>query len=341
MKKINLLLVLITLITTQNFATVLTVNNSPAGGGQYAQINAAISAASPGDTIYVNGSIANYSDATITKSLTLIGSGTFSPKQSTFPTSISTVNINSGVSNVTIKGFNIGSSVSVSGNSNVSFVTISDNFFSNNCFTYAQLTNVHDIVITNNIQSGNSYFCNVFNNGGCYNFLISNNLINGYIENFNFPSSTIQNNTFFNGGNAFGGSTVAVTGCVIKNNIFYNSHPSNGTSSCIFLNNITYSTSVTYPSLGGSNIDNTNPQLTNVASSGGYSPTYNFTVASTSPAHLAGTDGTDLGYYGGILRASKYGEVYNLPVIRAMDVTNTSVIQGGAINVKVRSTKAR
>jgi hypothetical protein len=341
MKKTNLLLVFLLIITNHVIAAVFTVNNSPAGGAQYSQINAAISAASTGDTIYVNGSSATYADATITKSLTLIGAGTFSPKQAAFPTTISTINLASGVSNVTIKGFNIGSSVSVSGNSNVSFVTISDNFFSNNCFTYAQLNNVHDIVITNNIQSGNSYFCNVFNNGGCYNFLISNNLINGYIENFNFPSSTIQNNTFYNGGNAFGGSTTAVSGCVIKNNIFYNSHPTNGTSSCIFLNNITYSTSVTYPALGGSNIDNTNPQLINVANSGGYSTTYNFTVASTSPAHLAGTDGTDLGYYGGVLRASKYGEVYNLPVVREMDVTNTSVIQGGAINVKVRSTKAR
>lgn len=341
MKKTNLLLIFFFIITTHVIAAVFTVNNSPAGGAQYAQINAAISAASNGDTLYVNGSITTYASATITKSLTLIGAGTFSPKQAAFPTTISSINLASGVSNVTIKGFNIGSSVSVSGNSNVSFVTISDNFFNSNCFVYAGLTNVHDIIITNNIQSSNTYFCNVYNNGGCYNFLISNNIINGYIENFNFPSSTIQNNTFFNGGNAFGASTTPVSGCVIKNNIFYNSHPTNGTSSCIFLNNITYATSVTYPALGGSNIDNTNPQLTNVANSGGYSTTYNFTVASTSPAHLAGTDGTDLGFYGGILRASKYGEVYNLPVVREMDVTNTSVIQGGAINVKVRSTKAR
>jgi hypothetical protein len=59
-------------------AAVLTVNNSPNNPGQYAQIDPAIAAANVGDTIYVQGSSANYSNATITKSLTIIGAGTYS-----------------------------------------------------------------------------------------------------------------------------------------------------------------------------------------------------------------------------------------------------------------------
>ena len=322
-------------------AAVLTVNNSPAGGAQYAQINSAIAAANAGDTVYVNGNLAPYANAIISKSITLIGAGTFTKKQSLFPSMVGSISFIGGISNVTIRGFMITTGINGFGNGNISFVTITDNYFTGVALDYASIVNVHDIVVSNNVHTGGGYFTNVYNGAGCYNFLIENNLINGRIENFNIASSTIQNNTFYNCGNAFSNSTTAVSGIMIKNNIFYNSHPSNGTSGCIFLNNISFNSSGTYPSLGGSNIDNTDPQLINVGASGGYSESYNFNTQNTSPAKNAGTDGTDLGYYGGVMKVSVLGEPQNVPVVRQMDIENTNVLQGGNIDVKVRSTKAR
>lgn len=330
------------LFFSQLHAHVFTVNNNPIGtAAQYTQVNPAINAANAGDTILVSGSAYTYADFTISKSLTLIGPGTFSPKQFNYPATVNSIIMGGGVSNVSIRGFKIIGSLDGFNNGNISFVTITDNYFTNNAMYYAGITNVHDVIFSNNIITGGGRLTNVFNTSGCYNFLIENNLVNGFIENFNIPNSTVQNNVFYNIANAFNASTTVVSGITIKNNIFYNAHPSNGTSTCVFSNNLTYSSSVTYPALGGSNFDNQDPQFVNVGNSGGYNSSYNFSLPASSPGHNAGTDGTDVGYYGGGMRVSVIGEPQNVPVIREMDVQNGNVLQNGNVNVKVRSTIAR
>lgn len=341
MKKLFFLLCAF-VVNTSLKANVLTVNNNPSGtAAQYTQINPAVAAASLGDTIYVSGSSFTYADCIISKSLTLIGPGTFSPKQFNFPATINSITLSGGISNVVIRGLKITSAIDGFNNGNISFVTITDNYFTYNGMYYAGILNVHDVIFSNNIISGGGRLTNVFNTGGCYNFSIENNIVNGFIENFNIPNSTIQNNTFFNVTNAFNTSSTAVSGIMIKNNIFYNAHPSNGTSTCVFLNNITFNSSGTYPALGGSNLDNQDPQFVNVGNTGGYNSSYNFTFPASSPAHNAGSDGSDLGYFGGGMRVSVIGEPQNVPVIREMDVQNGNVLQNGNVNVKVRSTIAR
>ncbi|MEO6832976.1 MAG: hypothetical protein ABI169_12280, partial [Chitinophagaceae bacterium] len=56
-------------------ATVRVVNNNNPSPGQYATLAAAQSAASAGDTLLITGSVYNYNSLTITKRLTLIGTG--------------------------------------------------------------------------------------------------------------------------------------------------------------------------------------------------------------------------------------------------------------------------
>ena len=326
------------------YATVRTVNNTNAGAGQYLQLDAAIIASNPGDTIYVSKSATAYASFTISKSITIIGPGTFAQTQIPFGATLNQVTINSNISNITLKGLKIFSTI-VNATTNVHQLTISDNYFGPSAgITFSGISNCSDFIISNNIFTSSGDAIYSYNTGGSFNFIVENNIFaQSKITAFNFPNGLIQNNTFCNtnGGNAFGNFNAVPSGLLIKNNIFYNSHPSNNTSSCTFLNNITYSTTVTYPVLGGTNIDNTDPLFMNVATSGAFSINYNYDLQSSSLANNAGTDGTDLGYYGGTTHVSILGEPQNVPVIRAMDIPNNNIPLNGNVNVKVLSTKAR
>jgi hypothetical protein len=94
--------------------------------------------------------------------------------------------------------------------------------------------------------------------------------------------------------------------------------------------------------LGGTNIDNTDPLFILAPATGGYLPSHNFSLLAGSPAINSGNDGTNIGITGGSSNINTVtGEVFNMPVIRKMNIQNTNVPQSGNVNVKVRSTKAR
>ena len=189
--------------------------------------------------------------------------------------------------------------------------------------------------------------------GGCLNLLIQNCIFNGSISGLNIPGTVIQNNIFLGNNDAFDGLNVYNNGgcytssyiinATIQNNIFYRANPINFTSGCAFNNNISYSPATTFSAMPGSgNLDNTDPQFTNFPVAGDYfSYAHNFHLLAASLGHNAGTDGKDIGFYGGVFPSSTSGEVLGVPVIRQMNLQNTNVIQGGNVNVKVRSTKAR
>ena len=69
----TLLLFVVSLTLTAQ--TVHTVDNRPQSGAQFTNVAAAISAASPGDIIYIQPSSSDYGSFTITKPLTIIGGG--------------------------------------------------------------------------------------------------------------------------------------------------------------------------------------------------------------------------------------------------------------------------
>jgi hypothetical protein len=154
-------------------------------------------------------------------------------------------------------------------------------------------------------------------------------------------------NLCFNGTNTInnGGcyTTSYIINATIQNNIFYRADPTQYTSGCAFNHNISYNPSGTFTNLNGTgNFDNTNPQFVNFPSGGDYfNWTHNYDLSPSSPGNNAGTDGTDIGIYGGTFPVNPYGETYNMPVIRQMNITNTNVPQNGNVNVKVRSTKSR
>src|SRR5205814_159888 len=112
MKNITTFLCCIALYAGSAWATVTTVSNNANSPGQFTDLQAAIDAASNGDTLYVHGSPTTYGTITLNRSLTLIGTGYNPQKDLPLVASIQTLNLDSvagikGCSNSNIVGFNI------------------------------------------------------------------------------------------------------------------------------------------------------------------------------------------------------------------------------------------
>jgi|JI10StandDraft_1071094.scaffolds.fasta_scaffold30323_5 hypothetical protein len=341
MKKMICLIAIILTIAKLN-AAVLLVNNLAGGPGQYTQINDAMAAASPGDTIYVSGSNVTYGTFNITKSIAIIGPGTYSDKQNPFAAMLNGFTCDNNISNIKIKGFLLVDDANFTGTTGVSNLEMVGNVF-NQFLTFNGASNFSLINIANNIFPNASLDKIEFvNSSGFSNVTIQNNILFGSIRSLNAPNSIINNNIFINITNAFDAfGAYQFANVMIKDNIFYNSNPIPSTTNCTYQNNISYSTSITYPLMTGSgNLDNVNPLFVNVLS-GNYTTAFNFHLQAGSPGIGASSIGDDIGFYGGSFGRSVTGETLNMPVIRVMDVQNQNVPQTGNVNVKVRSTKSR
>lgn len=336
------LIILIAMACTvyQSKAAVFTVCNLSNSGAQFTQIDPAIAAATNGDTIYVSGSSVGYADCTINKNIKLIGPGTYAQKDNQLTATIAIIGTSSGLNGIAVLGFRILNNIRIA--SNIQNLEIAFNLFAGNTATYflGGTVNVSNIHVHSNIFNNGGNVLVFDNIASISNVTIEHNIIRGTITQVAGANFNIAHNIFYNSnGDAFG----SVNNAVINDNIFYNVNPINGAINCAYNNNLSYSTSTTFPNMpiGNGNIDNTNPLLINVAATGGYLPTYNFNLQAGSPAINAASDGTNIGLFGGGNIVSTTGEVYNMPVIRKMLIQNTNVPQNGNVNVKVRSTKSR
>jgi hypothetical protein len=346
-------LFIFTFLTLKVNASILLVNNTPGGPGQYTQINDAMAAAVNGDTIYVSGSTITYADATINKNITLIGPGCFAQKEVSLKAKVISLTLISNISNVKISGFYF-EQIGATGASNINNLDISYNNFNDGYWYFFDgLINCLNWNIHNNVFSGyepgsaNTAY-RISSAGGCANFAVQNNIyhwnqLDQVIKGFNFPNGIIQNNTFISAIQTSHQIFSTVSDAIIQNNIFYNCNPTLGVTNGTYNNNISFSTAGALPVMGGNNIDNIDPLLVNVNTATGFSIAHNYNVQTSSLAHNAGSDGKDIGYYGGInvIDLTPTGEIYNIPVIRQMLIQNLNVPQSGNVNVKVRSTKAR
>jgi|GEM_PF-356825 len=293
-------------LSLSSFATVFTVNNStttPGNPGQYATIETAFAAASPGDTLLVKGSLTPYTLAPstsfgtllINKRICIIGEGYKPNGGANPPTTVNgtfTFSTNSA-SGSSIWGL-IGSSLTFNSSQNIRLnnitirrnafnyinlndssynFTIAENFIAANIYLNSGLNNnlaKHvNLKILNNIFSNSTVFPG---GGNLYSFQVKNNLfING---TFNSPLSSLPSQLFNPGGSA----APRCQNAIFENNIFYNTLPSPNNSSislygpisCSFINNITFS-AVTNPLLStlignsfSGNLDNTDPGYANL-----------------------------------------------------------------------------
>jgi hypothetical protein len=326
-------------------ASVHNVSNLPGTGIAFNNVNSAIAAASPGDTVYVHGSTTIYPDFTIDKSIVILGTGGFPQTEFGLKSRFNRVTISSNTSNIKILGISIVDyHLDFYNVSNVHHVLIANNFFEASSYgnlRFENMSNSSDIRVFNNVFAGGGTNKVLFgNNSNCSNIMVDHNIINGCIQSLNILNAVVQNNIFYNpsGANAFFGSNSLM---IVSNNIFFGADPIFNNTTSVYNNNISYSSSTVLTAMGGTNLDNMNPQLVNVPTTGNYSIAHNFNLQAGSPCIAAGADGLDIGYYGGTETLSPLGEPLNMPVIRLMNIQNTLVPQNGNVNVKVRSTKSR
>jgi hypothetical protein len=324
----------------QTQAVIRTVSNSPLSVGQFTDLQAAITASASGDTVYVHGSPIAYPAVTINRRITLIGAGYY-PTNTQFnvATYISSITLDSTAFNVPIFNSRF---IGLRFNS----LSVSDPTFGilvERCHGAIYYYGGNGWIIQNNILSG---FSSNFS-GGVTNLLLRNNLITGSIQLGPLATGMLIDHNVFAGSSAYIYSGSYAT---ISNNIFYNSSQSvNGSplSFCSFSKNLTvasvpdvlpYGTNT-----GSGNINNADPANLFNGTIGTISfpqvTTYDWTIKNTSPAKNAGTDGTDLGIYGGVKPMPNLTGVAPIPQVTLLNINNTSVQLNGTLNYQLKARK--
>lgn len=339
------------LISHACFGTVLTVSNHPAGGAQYPGLQEAYNAAAPGDSLLIEGTDILYfmhCGQAWNKSLTVIGIGFNPNKQSPKRTKFrqtdcwSEFRIYAGGSGSRFYGIEFTHPVWSQGQSLSNMVLENCKFnvhFNFDCGTATNFVFRNCVFDQDNTPS--IYF------GGCGSAatgIISNCVIDGHIvgNNSSISSVVIEHCVFLNTNGSFSG----VRSAMVRNNIFMNAVPAVAGElfNSTFDNNISRiaASLPPYPAdgnTGTNNIEATDPQFVNVSPGAFYSPLHDYHLQAGSAAIGTANNGTDMGVHGGYSGFSEQGEVLINPIIRAMNILNTSVASNGTLNVQLHATK--
>jgi len=341
-------------------ARILTVSNNPVLPAQYADVQAAITAAAAGDTIFVHGTQFTYPDFTINKRLVVIGAGYNSNNQFNYATRVNNIGLirDAGLqdaSGTVITGFYVTTGISPSGTLAVNNITIFRNQIGYILYTYGNSSTLgSNWVIYNNILtyvyggSGGSL------TASSSNITIQNNFITASINNFSMSSVLIDHNVFQGAD-----KLASVYYATITNNIFVmtaGTIMATTVTGNTFNNNLSLlvtvgTTAPTNSFLGGPNTGAGNfvavdPKFTNVSNFNSFSFSYDYRLLATSPVHNAGTDGTDLGAYGGARPFPSGGPsgggddtspLPSIPQVTDVNIQNATLQPGTPLNVNVKA----
>lgn len=321
-------------------AKVLTVSNNSNSPGQYTALQPAITAAAAGDTIYIHGSASSYGNVSINKRLVLLGTGHKPSKSNPLVSEIGDIQLDSlpsvsGASGTKIIGFKINHLTGYLQTGGTKNVLVSRNYFIPGGVKVT-ITGT-GWVLQNNIISFASV--NVKNNA---NVIIRNNIFNGSsVITSNQPTVMIANNIFF--ASSTPASFITVSNALIANNIFSGSTPKGANvDNNTFSNNLTYQTPYdTIPfgtNTGSGNFVAQNPLFTNVPLNS-FNYSYDFSLQATSPGKNAGTDGTDIGIYGGAMPFTDMTGSPAIPQIKSLLLLNPVIPVGDSLRVVIKAKK--
>ncbi|MEI6523637.1 MAG: hypothetical protein WCO37_09090 [Bacteroidota bacterium] len=363
MKKLTLTLSIIAAVIFTNSANaeIWRVNNNATGtngenlGGNvskpvFASMAAVMSSslipASSGDTIYLESSPNSYGAFTISKQITLIGSGTFvDQNDSTSWNSIKalTGNITVASDNVNIIGVTIGGAVLTPLNAVRNNLTIKRCYLGGFTMTtcYGSSTTLNNLVFTQNYVVYNDVFTHNACNGSesiiLNNPIFTNNIFLGRLPNKNL---NIVNNNVFNSA-----QSLTFTCNEFKNNIIRQAAQTTAISCALsaYTNNIAPTASQFPTGYNSTNLVVTESQQNNTlfvpaatnTDDGDYQLRPAYKVGTATPNNL-GADGTERGVYGGAYPYTKSG-IGPIPVIYKVN-TNGVANQSG-LNITI-STKA-
>lgn len=326
-----ILVLALLLNANQAFSKIWTVSNNTAISAQFNNLPAAINAASNGDTIYIHGSPNGYGNVDVNKRLILIGPG-YSP---TNPTGLSatiqtltldTANSTSGASGTYIAGLyittlNVGSGYYGNVLDNI---TARRNQISSTINIGYSNTEVHNWIVEENLIWGLNFNINTTPSTG---ILVNNNIID-YCSN---PTKAIFTNNVIYSVPTFNLST-------ISNCIFVTGTANNSSANNTFNNNL-FSSAINFTSGTNTFVPATQATTNNVDPkfNGGLGTSYlsisDYTLSALSAGHNAGTDGKDLGIYGGT--GFLWGGTPPVPMVYFYNLKPNYVLSNGTLNVTV------
>jgi len=361
MKK--LLLLSFALFASFNFSlaqTIYTADNNPGAiGGTNVflgptALTDAIAAASGGDIIHVVRSSNDYGATTIDRPLSIFGIGLNPDTDGNNRSIVSTISITDPIASGTrLSGLWINTILNLGGTAG----TLSNLLIENsNIFRIHQVsgsTLISNVIIRNNMfGNGNTLTEEAISlvSGSVSLIVIANNVIigastashgHGAVAASN--GTSIENNLFIGSSSTVRYAFEGLSGCSVKNNIFYGLQPHGGVSGSTFENNISYNTGsagtdVFSTASGNTSVGNKesmNPQLVNVP----YSATINITtfdpsLVPGSPAENAGEDGTDMGVYGGPAPMKLSGTL--IPLIQSLTLPSM-ILKGNDLPVQIKA----
>jgi hypothetical protein len=199
---------------------------------------------------------------------------------------------------------------------------------------------------------------------GPTNIIIANNIIRGWLGYITSSSMLVDHNIFL----GTSGNNNYLFNIILSNNIYVRSsgNAMSQTVLCTYNNNLSSQSTIgsaseynptnnfvtTYIGSGGGsnsgagNQAGVDPLFQNVTNSDSYVTTFNYRLAAGSPGKNAGTDGTDLGIYGGSYPFPSGGAVGSgfdtsamppIPQVTEMNILNSTVPVNGTLNVNVKA----
>lgn len=323
------------LASTQALATVITVSNNAAVPAQYTSLQLAIDDATAGDTIYVAGSPTNYGNITMDKQLALLGQGHAPNGSGGISSQLNVLYLQAGVNGSVFYGLRVG--------------TIG---FQDNGYLYSDILISRckiNASINGNDPPGNMQNILVFNSiigysriNDCQGCVFSNSVFIGSTEGLSSGTNAtiLVKNCVFIGPLPGGGAT---HNCVFENNIFLGLVTDNSVQNCSFANNLSYDCTP-YCSFSGGVGNTSSNNLVDTAvifegfnpSSESFSLSNDLRLAPGSPGVGFGTDGTDIGVFGGsspFVPGTNYFGSPKLPKVQQMSVLNEIVGEGGELEI--------
>ncbi len=346
-------------------AAVITVSNVTSRPAQHSSLQAAIDAASPGDTLLITGGGGNYGSVTMVKTLVLIGEGIrntevvidflYLRKYSPIMGSDSSRFYGLNMYQVNFNGDFTGAAVGQTSMNNFIFErcvvrewanlnegqgTIRDITFRHCLFQGGLLIkfDVNNVLLTNCVFNGAAIATGDCSGGGTLNseVVVSNSIF------LNRTSSIFYNIHYWCYGSG------QIRGLVLENNIFYRSEPT-GCFDCYWYNNLTYAntqvSALPPPGHGGTgsgNLENVDPLFNNFPFSfsnpnTSFSWDHNYGLQTGSPALGTGTNGTNIGLWGGLYAVTQLPSEPKTPAVTELSIPVSTVPVGGTLQINLRA----
>lgn len=346
MKKIILSAGALILGVCNAFSTVYTVNNQSGFDADFSSLATAISAANSGDSLYIEPSSISYGAVVIDKQLFLIGPG-HNPDFSPYNAYMSSISLSSNSTGTILKGLSFGQLATYAG-------TVVNDIVVSGCYCYAQnpislsgSSTMNNWIFEGNVITSQTNGINLASLGA--NAIFRNNYLEvtaGSIIIQNAPSGSVfDHNVMIVSGNPTFGSAIngLNTNIEITNNILLigttsASPPASGCLSCLWENNITYSSTLNLSPLPGTNFNNIDPEFVNYPTvQNTYSYAYDFHFTDSSVGIGAATDGSDIGLYGGIFNFSATGADGGIPEVVNFTIATSTAPSGGTITIHLNA----